>query len=84
MAIVWDTALNSRCCMRYSIHWVAWGTIFPEEALYSLVCGVQYSLGYSIHSDTGLHIYCKWENEANKDVIAFNLQLLLECSYVAI
>ena len=35
-------------------------TIFPEGILHSLVnkvCGVQYSRGYRIHSDTGVAVY---------------------------
>jgi len=40
------------------------GTVFPGGVRYSLVnnvCGVRYSLGYRIHSDTGTRIkaYCK-------------------------
>ena len=44
--IVWDTASTGS----YG------GTVFPEGKCYSLVnnvCGVRYSLGYRIHSDTG-------------------------------
>ena len=46
MNIVWDTASTGRY----------WGTVFSEGVHYSLVnnvCGVRYSLGYRIHSDTG-------------------------------
>ena len=37
------------------------GTVFPGGVRYSLVnnvCGVRYSLGYRIHSDTGLTKHC--------------------------
>ena len=54
--------------MQYSLVNIVWGTastgdyggtVFPGGVRYSLVnnvCGVRYSLGYRIHSDTGCPI----------------------------
>ena len=66
--IVWDAVFTSEYCMgiQDSLVNIVWGTastggyggtVFPGGVRYSLVnnvCGVQYSLGYRIHSDTGL------------------------------
>ena len=55
--IVWGAVFTSKYCMGYSIHWWLWGYSIPWGVRYSLVnnvCGVRYSLGYRIHSDTGV------------------------------
>ena len=52
-----DTILfTSESCMDIASTGSYGGTIFPGGIRYSLVnnvCGVQYLLGYRIHSDTG-------------------------------
>ena len=52
--LVWDTVFTNE---NFASTGSYGGTIFPGGIRYSLVnnvCGVQHSLGYEIHSDTGL------------------------------
>ena len=58
--LVWGTVFTSEYCMGYSIHWWLWGYSTPwgggggvRYSLVNNICGVRYSLGYRIHSDTG-------------------------------
>ena len=66
--ICWTLIWNNSTSVQYSLVNIVWGTastgsyggtVFSGGVRYSLVnnvCGVWYSLGYRIHSDTGSHV----------------------------